>query len=100
MEAEITLHGSKIEKFIGNPIMAVVGLPRAHEDDALRAAAGMRTALVQDLRRARRWPTGPPGSPGSPFGTVSARPPAARPALAHQRSQELAPGTAKARQPA
>ncbi len=50
MAAEITRHGGKIEKYIGDAIMAVFGLPRAHEDDALRAvraAAGMRDALVQ-----------------------------------------------------
>ena len=48
MAAEITRHGGKIEKYIGDAIMAVFGLPRAHEDDALRAvraAAGMRSAL-------------------------------------------------------
>jgi len=48
MAAEITRHGGRIEKFIGDAIMAVFGLPRAHEDDALRAiraAAGMRAAL-------------------------------------------------------
>jgi len=48
MAAEITRHGGKIEKYIGDAIMAVFGLPRAHEDDALRAvraAAGMQTAL-------------------------------------------------------
>ena len=55
MAAEITRHGGKIEKYIGDAIMAVFGLPRAHEDDALRAvraADGMRTALAkvnQDL---------------------------------------------------
>ncbi len=50
MAAEITRHGGKIEKYIGDAIMAVFGLPRAHEDDALRAvraAAAMGTALVQ-----------------------------------------------------
>lgn len=50
MAAEITRHGGKIEKYIGDAIMAVFGLPRAHEDDALRAvraAAGMRAALRQ-----------------------------------------------------
>lgn len=50
MAAEITRHGGKIEKYIGDAIMAVFGLPRAHEDDALRAvraARGMQTALAR-----------------------------------------------------
>ena len=50
MAAEITRHGGKIEKYIGDAIMAVFGLPLAHEDDALRAvraAVGMRTALAR-----------------------------------------------------
>jgi predicted ATPase/class 3 adenylate cyclase len=56
MAAEITRHGGKIEKYIGDAIMAVFGLPRAHEDDALRAvraAVGMQQALERvnaDLR--------------------------------------------------
>ncbi|MGA0612026.1 AAA family ATPase [Caldimonas sp. KR1-144] len=48
MAAEITRHGGKIEKYIGDAIMAVFGLPVVHEDDALRAvraAAGMQAAL-------------------------------------------------------
>ncbi|MEO6745220.1 MAG: AAA family ATPase [Caldimonas sp.] len=48
MAAEITRHGGKIEKYIGDAIMAVFGLPLPHEDDALRAlraAAGMQAAL-------------------------------------------------------
>jgi class 3 adenylate cyclase/tetratricopeptide (TPR) repeat protein len=56
MAAEIARHGGKIEKYIGDAIMAVFGLPRAHEDDALRAvraAVGMQGALQrvnEDLR--------------------------------------------------
>ncbi len=48
MAAQITRHGGKIEKYIGDAIMAVFGLPVAHEDDALRAvraAAGMQAEL-------------------------------------------------------
>jgi len=50
MAAEIARHGGKIEKYIGDAIMAVFGLPRTHEDDALRAvraAVGMQDALAR-----------------------------------------------------
>ena len=48
MAVEIERHGGKVEKNIGDAIMAVFGLIRAHEDDALRAvraAFGMQQAL-------------------------------------------------------
>jgi class 3 adenylate cyclase/tetratricopeptide (TPR) repeat protein len=48
MSAAIEREGGTVEKFIGDAIMAVFGLPVLHEDDALRAvraALGMRTAL-------------------------------------------------------
>ncbi len=48
MAAQITRHGGKIEKYIGDAIMAVFGLPVVHEDDALRAvraALGMQAEL-------------------------------------------------------
>jgi class 3 adenylate cyclase/tetratricopeptide (TPR) repeat protein len=50
MAEEIKRHGGRIEKYIGDAIMAVFGLPRANEDDALRAvraAVGMRDRLAE-----------------------------------------------------
>ena len=44
----IERHGGSVEKFIGDAVMAVFGVPVLHEDDALRAvraAAGLREAL-------------------------------------------------------
>ena len=37
MRAVIQFHGGVIEKFIGDAVMAVFGVPTLHEDDALRA---------------------------------------------------------------
>ena len=48
MAAVIERHGGTVEKFIGDAVMAVFGIPRLHEDDALRAVratVGMRDAL-------------------------------------------------------
>ncbi len=48
MKAIVEAHGGAVEKFIGDAVMAVFGVPAAHEDDALRAcraAVEMRDAL-------------------------------------------------------
>lgn len=45
---EIHRHGGTVEKYIGDAVMAVFGLPLAHEDDpvrAVRAALDMQAAL-------------------------------------------------------
>jgi class 3 adenylate cyclase/tetratricopeptide (TPR) repeat protein len=48
MRSVLERHGGVVEKFIGDAVMAVFGIPRLHEDDALRAvraAADIRLAL-------------------------------------------------------
>jgi class 3 adenylate cyclase len=48
MRETIERHGGSVEKFIGDAVMAVFGVPRVHEDDALRAvraAAEIRDRL-------------------------------------------------------
>jgi class 3 adenylate cyclase/tetratricopeptide (TPR) repeat protein len=50
MKGIVEAHGGTVEKFIGDAVMAVFGVPIVHEDDALRAArAGleMRDALPE-----------------------------------------------------
>ncbi len=49
MRLVIERHGGTVEKFVGDAVMAVFGVPVVHEDDALRAlrsASEMREALV------------------------------------------------------
>src|SRR5262245_32054739 len=56
MTAIVEAYGGTVEKFIGDAVMAVFGVPTAHEDDALRAvraAAEMRDALPELELQAR-----------------------------------------------
>src|SRR5262245_14002498 len=53
----IERHGGTVEKFIGDAVMAVFGIPRLHEDDplrAVRAAAEMRQVLASLDERLQR----------------------------------------------
>ncbi|MEO8639455.1 MAG: adenylate/guanylate cyclase domain-containing protein [Chloroflexota bacterium] len=50
MQAIVERHGGSVEKFIGDAVMAVFGVPLLHEDDALRAvraAIEMRDAIPE-----------------------------------------------------
>lgn len=47
MREEIQRHGGTVEKFIGDAVMAVFGVPAVHEDDPERA---VRTALAMQQR--------------------------------------------------
>ncbi len=50
MSDALLRHGGTVEKYIGDAVMAVFGIPKVREDDALRAvraATDMRTALAE-----------------------------------------------------
>jgi class 3 adenylate cyclase/tetratricopeptide (TPR) repeat protein len=59
MRDAVEHHGGTVENYVGDAVMAVFGIPVAHEDDALRAvraAVEMRAEVVAlrgDLRRER-----------------------------------------------
>jgi tetratricopeptide (TPR) repeat protein len=59
MREAIESHGGAVEKFIGDAVMAIFGVPTVHEDDALRACRAAveirsRLAELEPLIRAER----------------------------------------------
>src|ERR687888_2451103 len=53
MKEIVEAHGGTVEKFIGDAVMAVFGVPQVHEDDALRAcraAVEMRQQVKLPVR--------------------------------------------------
>ncbi len=56
LRAIVERHGGTVEKFVGDAVMAVFGIPVSHEDDALRAvraASEMRAAISEHGLEAR-----------------------------------------------
>src|SRR5436189_3262595 len=46
MRRIVERHGGTVEKFVGDEVMAVFGVPVAHEDDALRSVRAAKEMLA------------------------------------------------------
>ena len=57
LTTEVERYGGRVDKYIGDNVMAVFGAPLAHEDDpsrAVRAALGMQEAMAELARSSAR----------------------------------------------
>jgi class 3 adenylate cyclase len=59
MAAEIAAEGGVVEKYVGDAIMAVFGVPAAHEDDRSRRSGGRRMLARLAVWNAAREPAPP-----------------------------------------
>ena len=55
MADEIRAEGGTIEKYVGDEIMAIFGVPTAREDDAVRAVRAARRMLERRVETDSRW---------------------------------------------
>jgi class 3 adenylate cyclase len=55
MRAIVERHGGTVEKFIGDAVMAVFGVPQAHEDDALRWSNEARALFEETIAIGERY---------------------------------------------
>ena len=67
LRAIIERHGGAVEKFVGDAVMAVFGIPVSHEDDALRAVRAPRRCGRRSPRTGSR-----PASASTPARSSSA----------------------------
>ncbi len=56
MKAIVERHGGSVEKFIGDAVMAVFGVPAVHEDDAVRALQAAAEMQAGHARARHRGP--------------------------------------------
>ena len=68
MSEVVGRHGGIVEKYIGDAVMAVFGVPVLHEDDALRAS-GPHSRCVRYLTLSTTS-SSVPGASGSPPGSA------------------------------
>src|SRR5437016_6357055 len=71
----VEAHGGSIVQLLGDGVMCAFGIPRAGEDDAIRAvraAADMQRAFREFASRAARWASLGSGSPSTPARSWSA----------------------------